>query len=374
MLARQDTEKAIGPTMLWDIFCKVIDNHGDIGVCWRLSAELAPRGQQVRLWVDDASALDWMAPGGCAGVEVLQWPAQWVPQQAGAVVLEAFGCELPESAQAALAANARAQGHQPAWINLEYLTAEPFAERSHGLQSPVLAGPAAGLAKYFFYPGFTSLTGGLLREPDLLERQARFDRAGWLDRFGIQVDAGDRLVSLFCYEPPALDQLIAKLAHGPARTRLLVTAGRAAAAVHASLARRTGANPGQPPASSLSITWLPLLSQLEFDHLLWACDLNFVRGEDSLVRALWAGKPFVWQIYPQHDDAHHGKLRAFLEWLEAPAELREFHLAWNAVSDRLPGAFPQAWRGCVMQARERLLVQDDLVAQLMRFVQTKGAA
>ena len=54
----------------WDIFCQVIDNFGDIGVCWRLAADLAARGHQVRLWVDDASALHWMAPQGAAGVEV----------------------------------------------------------------------------------------------------------------------------------------------------------------------------------------------------------------------------------------------------------------------------------------------------------------
>ena len=59
--------------MLWDIFCKVIDNHGDIGVCWRLATQLAARGHEVRLWVDDAAALDWMAPGGHDRVQVLAW-------------------------------------------------------------------------------------------------------------------------------------------------------------------------------------------------------------------------------------------------------------------------------------------------------------
>ncbi|MEO7887531.1 MAG: elongation factor P maturation arginine rhamnosyltransferase EarP, partial [Polaromonas sp.] len=44
-------------SLQWDIFCKVIDNFGDIGVCWRLAADLASRGHKVRLWVDDASAL-----------------------------------------------------------------------------------------------------------------------------------------------------------------------------------------------------------------------------------------------------------------------------------------------------------------------------
>ena len=172
--------------MLWDIFCKVIDNHGDIGVSWRVSRELAQRGQQVRLWVDDASALAWMAPAGAPGVEVLDWdvhsPAAVEP---GQVVVEAFGCHLTLPFQAAITAATHARGRQPAWINLEYLTAESFAERTHGLPSPVLAGPAAGLVKHFFYPGFTPRTGGLPREKDLLERQGAFDPGQWLHEQGI---------------------------------------------------------------------------------------------------------------------------------------------------------------------------------------------
>jgi uncharacterized repeat protein (TIGR03837 family) len=354
--------------MLWDIFCKVIDNHGDIGVCWRLSTQLAARGELVRLWVDDGSALGWMAPGGCPGVQVLPWDAQSQPQEPGAVVIEAFGCELDPAFQAAIAARSRQQGGQPAWINLEYLTAESFAERNHGLPSPVLAGPAAGLTKHFFYPGFRPRTGGLLREQDLAQRQARFDRHGWLSRHGIDAGDGARLVSMFCYEPALLDQLLAQWARGPGRTKVLVTAGRAAAAVQAAFATRARLEPEWNRFSALTISWLPLLTQPDFDHLLWACDLNFVRGEDSLVRALWAGKPLVWQIYPQHDDAHHAKLTAFLDWLEAPPPLREFHLAWNGVGGPLPAPLPHTWDGCVQQGRARLFAQDDLVTQLMRFV------
>lgn len=346
--------------MRWDIFCKVIDNHGDIGVCWRLSAQLAERGEKVRLWVDDASALPWMAPQGHPRVQVAGWEGS-AAIEPGDVVIEAFGCDLTLRFQAAIVAKAQVRGRQPAWINLEYLTAESFAERSHGLPSPVLAGPAAGLTKHFFYPGFTPLTGGLLREPDLAQRQAAFDRTGWLREHDVDLGDGARLVSLFCYEPPALDQLLGQWAAGPGRTHVLVTAGRAAAAMRAALARTAG-------SPLLSVTWLPLLSQSDFDHLLWACDLNFVRGEDSVVRALWAGKPLVWHIYPQEDEAHHAKLSAFLDWLQAPADLRDFHHAWNGMTRQLPPADPHAWAACVHLSRARLQAQDDLAAQLMGFV------
>jgi len=80
----------------------------------------------------------------------------------------------------------------------------------------------------------------------------------------------------------------------------------------------------------LSIQYLPPRPQAAFDEMLWACDLNLVRGEDSLVRALWAGEAFVWQIYPQHDDAHHSKLYAFLDWLEARPRCGAFMRAGTA--------------------------------------------
>ena len=140
--------------MYWDIFCKVIDNYGDIGVCWRLSADLASREEQVRLWVDDATALAWMAPGGCAGVEVLAWTEPFTHHGVtpGDVLVEAFGCDIAPEFIAAYAKSTSARGSNHSWINLEYLSAEPYAQRSHGLPSPVVSGPGAGLTKHFFYP------------------------------------------------------------------------------------------------------------------------------------------------------------------------------------------------------------------------------
>jgi uncharacterized repeat protein (TIGR03837 family) len=371
---------------VWDIFCKVIDNFGDIGICWRLAADLASRGHSVRLWVDDASALRWMAPAGCVGVRVLPWPqdgkaldlkAAGLAQQAPDVLIEAFGCEIASEFLAACVDAAQASGIKPVWINLEYLSAEGYVERSHALPSPVQTGPAAGWTKWFFYPGFTENTGGLLREPNLLQRQEVFDRNAWLESHGIP-NEGEALVSLFCYEPQALQGLLAQFALQGLQgrpVRLMVTEGRAAAAVKA----LAGSESGQGQRGQLRISYLPLLTQTDFDHLLWACDLNFVRGEDSVVRALWAGKPFAWQIYPQHDDAHLAKLDAFLDWLQAPPSLRAFHAVWNsgeppqgaaASSAPLPADLP-AWRAAAMAARARLLAQADLATRLIGFVAKK---
>ena len=366
-------------SLQWDIFCKVIDNFGDIGVCWRLAADLAARGHRVRLWVDDASALAWMAPEGCEGVRVLPWNAPLdlsdarLAQQPTDVLIESFGCEIAPEFIAACARQQSANGLKPVWINLEYLSAEPYVERCHALPSPVQRGPAAGWTKWFFYPGFTEATGGLLREPGLLERQARFDRPAWLAAQGIAW-TGEKLVSLFCYEPDALPGLLRQFAqHGldGEPVRLLVAAGRAASAVKAAFNDETSLLRNTHGHKLLSISYLPLLTQTEFDHLLWACDLNFVRGEDSVVRALWAGKPFVWHIYPQDDAAHLDKLEAFLDMLQAPPSLRSFHRVWNSNSAgheplRVPAPDLPAWQACALAARARLLAQDDLCTPFAR--------
>lgn len=343
-------------SLRWDVFCRVVDNHGDLGVCWRLSAELTRRGHRVRLWCDDASALAWMAPQGQPGVDVLPWQDVAPPGGIGDVVVEAFGCEAPPAVLAAIGLADPA----PAWINLEYLSAERYVARCHALPSPVMAGPAAGRTRWFFYPGFTAQTGGLLREPELLQRQTRFDAAAWRARHGVV--PGALAVTLFCYEPPALAALLAQLARH-ASAHLLVTPGRAAAAVRAL------------PAPALPLTWLPAVSQPAFDEMLWAADLNLVRGEDSLVRALWAGRPCIWQIYPQDDGAHADKLEAFLGWLQAPPSWRQAHAVWNGLAagplPELGPALLAEWRDCAAQARGRLLAQPDLATQLIGFAREK---
>jgi uncharacterized repeat protein (TIGR03837 family) len=329
----------------WDIFCRVIDNYGDIGVCWRLCNELAARGQTVRLIVDDASALDWMAPVRTELIKVLPWDQIDQMEHTADVVIESFGCELPESyiAKMSLKANRGVASH---WINLEYLSAEPYAQRNHLLLSPVMSGAGKGLVKTFFYPGFTHQTGGLLRETDLANRQAQFDTTAWLKSKNIdwQTDKNERIVSLFCYEPKALSHLLKELSASEQPTLLLVTAGRATQSVQKLQNTAPAELVEASSRNSLRIHYLPYLSQQDYDHLLWASDFNFVRGEDSLVRAIWAGKPFVWHIYPQDDNAHHVKLEAFLAMYLAntnaaeAAHIRQSHYLWNGTSKVTPAS------------------------------------
>jgi uncharacterized repeat protein (TIGR03837 family) len=347
--------------MRWDLFCRVIDNLGDIGVCWRLAADLASRGNTVHLWIDDASALAWMAPQVAAGVEVHGWPAIGSYTAGGDVVIEAFGCELPLRVRQAMASQSR----PPVWINLEYLSAEDYVERSHRLPSP----QADGLQKWFFFPGFTAATGGLIREPSLMLRREAFDADAWLVAQGWPRRPDERVVSLFCYDSADVAGLVDCLCTMP--TLLLTAPGPAAKQVSALLGPdlRRG---------ELRAVLLPWLTQTDFDRLLWTSDLNFVRGEDSFVRAQWAGRPFVWQPYPQVDGAHVVKLRAFLTRHLAHASpalsetVRNWFMAWNDASQPWP-PLPDlsAWTQHTLQWRETLLRQADLATQLIAFAQEK---
>ena len=325
---------------VWDIFCKVVDNYGDAGVCWRVARQLhAEHGIHVRLWIDRLATLQILRPGidvtapeqSMDGVEVYDW-STIVPDPSGVdVVIEAFGCGLPEDYVAAMAGLAR----PPGWIVLDYLSAEAWVDSHHGLASPH---PTLGLPRWYFYPGFTTSTGGLPREQDLLRRRDAFDaaaRAGFWRHFGMTVPAPSVLtVSLFAYADAPVTDLLTAMAEDPRPTLLVVPAGAVVPAVQAFF----GTTASTVRRGALELRLLPFLPQTQYDELLWACDLNMVRGEDSFVRAQWAGKPLIWQPYRQDDGAHQRKLQAFLQRYTAGIEpgagaaLRAFSEAWSAGS------------------------------------------
>lgn len=354
----------------WVVFCRVVDNHGDLGVCWRLATQLAQRHKQVTLYVDDASALTWMAPDGGEGVKVLAWPddnAVLAPHAPADVVIEAFGCDIPLSFQATMAAWPQA----PVWINLEYFSAEAAALRNHGLPSPVMSGPAKGMTKWFYYPGLTEDSGGVMGGLSAMTSSGMtssgMTNSGNTGSDGKHVSA--LKISLFCYEPASLGLWLEQLNELPQSVVLSVTAGRATQAVRQVL--KTWSEPRK-----FVIEELPYLSHPGFDAMLAAHDLNLVRGEDSLIRAIWAGKAFLWQIYPQDDGVHHTKLEAFLKATHAPDVVVQAHLAWNAdQATPLPQLTPShmaTWTAWAQALQQRLQAQTDLVSRLESFVSTHG--
>ena len=325
------------------LFCKVVDNYGDIGICWRLSRQLCDEhGIAVTLWVDDLHSFHQICPqAACdaaiqlvAGVEVRHWLADATDvgtQEIADIVVEFFGCDIPDQYIAAMAATT-AWRAQPVWLNLEGLSAEAWVEGCHRLPSPH---PRLPLTKYFFFPGFTEKTGGLLHEAALPAARERFqaDRAAmddFLARLGLTPREAQALkVSLFCYPHAPIAALFAAWQAGHEAIVCLVPEGVAVTSIEAFLDGPAVAGAVRT-SGALTVRVIPFVAQPDYDRLLWACDLNFVRGEDSFVRAQWAGKPFIWHIYPQDKKLHLVKLRAFLHrFASSCASLAAATLRWN---------------------------------------------
>jgi uncharacterized repeat protein (TIGR03837 family) len=326
----------------WDIFCSVVDNYGDIGVTWRLARQLAGEHDvTVRLWLDDLGAFTRLCPQAdrhltqqsLHGVEVLQWPLPCQPVEPADVVIEAFACELPAVYVTAMAARPQ----KVLWLNLEYLSAEGWVEGCHGLPSL----QSNGLQKFFFFPGFTAGSGGLLRERDLLDQRRAFQAdsvacEAFLLGLGVEPIAGARRVSLFAYENRGLASWLDALAADALVTQLLVPEGRILGDLQAWLGCAALVAGDRQQRGQLHIQVLPFVEQEQYDRLLWSCDFNAVRGEDSFVRAQWAGRPLLWHIYWQDEGAHWDKLEAFLvlyaKGLSPAAReaLEGLWRAWNA--------------------------------------------
>ncbi|HJV25758.1 MAG TPA: elongation factor P maturation arginine rhamnosyltransferase EarP [Aromatoleum sp.] len=370
----------------WDLFCRVVDNFGDIGVTWRLAKGLASgHGCAVRLWVDDWASFSRLCPAAGAaedrllvdGVEVQRWTDPFPDVRPAAHVVEAFACELPEGYLTAMSG----RDPQPVWINLEYLSAEDWVESCHGLASPH---PRLPLRKHFFFPGFTARTGGLLREAGLLAARDAFradlrGRSDFLRRLGVpQPVEGARWVSLFAYEQPWIADLLHLWAADAQPTVVLLPEGRVVGDVLRHFGRPEAKVGEVLVDGALSVVLLPFLDPSDYDRLLWACDLNFVRGEDSFVRAQWAASPFVWHIYEQDDAVHHDKLEAFLArflvGLDAAsaAAARAFWQAWNGEGDLAASwpAFAEALPQLAVHTQrwsEALAARPDLASALVQF-------
>jgi uncharacterized repeat protein (TIGR03837 family) len=340
-----------------DIFCKVIDNFGDAAVCWRLSRQLCrEHGWEVRLLIDRPDVLDKLVPNIASEpviVEIWNEASGQSFTNPAAIVIESFGCDLPQTYIDAMVSMAP----QPLWLNFEYLTAESWVDDCHGLES---RHPQLPLKKYFFFPGFSAKTGGLLREADYEQRRKAFDPDNFRHEFGLLGNEQEATltISLFSYPTPLLPQLISAWADSPLPINALLPGS-------ADAARKIG---------SLTLCPLPFLPQQRYDELLWLSDINFVRGEDSFVRAQLAGKPLVWHIYPQDEFAHIAKMDAFLQRYPAGRQIEPLWKAWNLA----PGALPlqPAWRSFISELpglnlaakawQQTLTHQTDLASQLVK--------
>ena len=312
----------------WDIFCKIVDNFGDVGVCWRLAQQLqVEHGLQIRLWVNDLEAAQKIIPSlsvaensqVCDDITILKWhridEGEADFSQAAEVVIEAFACELPP---AYLAAMARQQSK---WLNLEYLSAETWVEDFHAKLSP----QTNGLTRHFYFPGFTEATGGLLRETCTYRHSDESRNPASLKSLDSDFCRDDRQgnalkVSLFFYPNAPIKDLLSALQANIHAVSVYVPKCSALSKIADFFDVEAIGVGDYFTRENLHVHILPFLSQADYDQLLADCDINFVRGEDSWVRAIWAGKPFIWQPYFQDENTHIKKLDAFLELFYADFE------------------------------------------------------
>lgn len=373
------------------IFCKVVDNFGDIGICWRLARQMRDEhALAVTLWVDELTSFQRICPEVAvdaevqqvAGVTVCHWRNQegvFLADDVADIVIEFFGCDIPPGYVKAMAECTP----RPVWLNLEGLSAEEWVEGCHMLPSPH---PRMPLTKHFFFPGFTGKTGGLLHERELEDLRLEFQSdpvvmADFLAQFGVMpAEMASLKVSLFCYPHAPVSALFDVWSRGGSAVTCLVPEGVASEAVNAFLGMDARAGVAGTNGA-LTVRILPFVPQPDYDKLLWACDLNLVRGEDSFVRAQWAGKPFVWHIYPQDNNLHHVKLGAFLQQYCPDIEsLMAFSLRWNGVtSNDMEGqaSLPELWHafranmpemsGRTEDWRQKVLGNGDLASNLLKF-------
>ncbi len=382
----------------WDIFCKVIDNYGDIGVCWRLARQLhVEHDLQIRLWIDDLSAAQAIIPNlnisenhqVCDEISISKWDEKIDFSQAAEVVIETFACGLPPTYLAAMVQQ------KTKWVNLEYLSAEPWVENFHAKPSPQsFLKTANGLTRYFYFPGFTEATGGLIREREIaaqLQNHANSSfprkRESILDgnSRGIPAFAGMTenevsenalKISLFCYPNAPIHDLFTALQANIHAVAVYVPASSILPQIADFFGVETNDAGDYFSRDNLHVHILPFLSQADYDALLRDCDLNFVRGEDSWLRAICAGKPFIWQPYVQEENTHLKKLEAFLSLFYADFEQKEMlckaheywatgHMSSDVLNDYLNNL--NTLKTYTLQQSQQLAKQPDLATKLVDF-------
>jgi len=384
----------------WDIFCRIVDNFGDIGVCWRLAKQLhIEHGIAIRLWIDDLSAAQKIIPlldislnqQVLDEIAILKWHVSADFTNAADVVIEAFACELPTAY-----INAMAQ-KKSKWINLEYLSAESWVADFHAKPSP----QANGLTRYFYFPGFTAATGGLIRESNIKKfdnnkshpnssfprkRESILDgNSTWIPAFAGMTESegfeNGLKISLFCYPNAPIQDLFSALQTNKNKAIVYIPASGILPKVAEFFGKNNFEVGEKITKDNLTIQVLPFLSQDDYDKLLSECDLNFVRGEDSWVRAIWAAKPFIWQPYFQEENTHIKKLDAFLALFYANSDAKHsvFDMHANWVGQQLSSAVVQDYLNHLSQISDytfnqsqQLAKQTDLATQLVTFCNKIG--
>ena len=301
-----------------------MDNYGDIGFVYRLSrslSELSPE-LKLRLVVSNLESFASMAHGldpNKAVQEYRSWTVlDWNADDAcraeytknpPSLILECFQCSRPEWLDDILFAPGRTDEVQI--INIEYLTAEDWADDVHLLKSGTRS---ALVKKVNFMPGFTEKTGGLVIDSEfassLRDKNAALLRIKDYPEYPEieqAVCAEDVFcVSLFTYKRD-LSPIVRALKKYHNKLCVFVAPG---------LSRDMFLDEWKKEGEPFKIIQLPYLEQESWDALLTLMDVNIIRGEDSFARACLCGKPFLWNAYVQDEEFQLEKVNALLNRME----------------------------------------------------------
>ena len=300
-----------------DIFCQVIDNYGDVGVAYRLAREFKRvyPNKKLRFVINQIEELNLIRKS--EDIEIILYKDISKIENSADLIIESFGCEIPKEYMD------KALKKSKLIINLEYFSAEKWVDDFH-LQESFLGG---NLKKYFFIPGLSEKSGGILLDNEFLERKKKVEanKEYYLKKFGIK-EKYDLIGSVFSYEKN-FGSLIEELKKLGKKIILLM------------LSEKTQKNfikyfDNGNNYDKIKFVKLPFFTYDKYEELLALCDFNLVRGEDSFVRALLLGKPFLWHIYPQDENTHIKKLESFLEkYCPNNKELKQTFINYNINKD-----------------------------------------
>ena len=344
---------------LIDVFCDVIDNFGDAGVCLRLCRDFSKKNFEVRLFCNNVNILNKITNSEDESnrfLSLFPWSEKMHNYEPSEVIIQAFSVRLSEEIIKKI------KQKKSLVVNLEYLTAEKFAENCHKLPSY-----SDGIESYFFFPGFTKKTGGVVIEENLLKK------------IKSKKNNFNNQITLFSYENNKVKTVITLL--NKKNFILNIFDGKGLNNFNNLFKLNLKAGDSLK-LNNLEIKVLPMVSQDEYDSYLINSGLNLVRGEDSIVRAMLTGNPFLWHIYPQKENAHETKINALFDRMseicsdkEAVEKLRQITLSYNGFSDYLDNVdlidFYDNWKKLSEEWADHLISLGSLTDNLIIFLKTK---
>lgn len=301
------------------ILCKVIDNFGDIGVVYRLCRSLTDvdSSLKINLVISELETFKKMAGETFKNWNIFDWNdaetcTKYFSENLPTVILQTFQCGLPDWLDEIIYRKEfEDSGKLCKILNIEYLTAEKWADDFHCLKG---ATRSKNVRKYFFMPGFTKKTGGLILDKNFTSSlsDSHF-RKTIIENLAKTVSFSENEFNILVFSYPKDFTFFFEAIND--------FSNKCSKKIHIFVAQGVGLESFKKTENEYKnknflVSYLPYLKQEVWDAFLCSMDFLFIRGEDSFARATLSGVPFLWNIYQQDEEFHLVKLKAFLNLLE----------------------------------------------------------